>query len=146
MEVILLADVKNVGKKDQILKASDGYAKNFLFPKNLAIEATKENLAKLNAKKKNEEEQKAYELSSAKALESKIKETKLTIKAKSGEGGKLFGAITNKEVAGGLKELGLDIDKRKITVKDIKAIGRTECDIKLHPQITAKLELIIESL
>jgi len=146
MKVILLEDVKNVGKKDEILNASDGYAKNFLFPKKLALEATKENLTKLELKKKSEAKVKQGELDAAKELEATINEIKLTLTAKAGESGKLFGAITNKEVAVALKaQHGIDIDKKKIAVKDIKAIGTTECDVKLHPKVSAKLTLIVEN-
>ena len=147
MKVILLQDIKNVGKKDQIINASDGYARNFLFPKNLAVEATKENTMKLEAKQRNHEAQKAQELAEARELGAKIEEVTLNIKAKAGDSGKLFGAVTNKEVAQSLKEQsGLEVDKKKIVLRDIKSLGETTADVKLHPKVTAKLKILVENV
>ncbi|MBR1443576.1 MAG: 50S ribosomal protein L9 [Firmicutes bacterium] len=145
MKVILLEDIKGVGKKDQIINANDGYAKNFLFPKNLAVEATKGNMTQLDRKKKNEEEKRQQELDDAKELAKQIAEKKVTLSVKTGDNGKLFGAVTNKEIGAALKEqAGIDIDKKKIVVKEaIKTIGEKEVDIKLHPKVTAKLKVNI---
>ena len=141
MKVILLADVKGVGKKDQTINASEGYVKNFLFPRKLAVEANSGNLKKLDNQKKAEDLQRQEELDAAKALGEKIAEQKVVIKVKTGDNGKLFGAVTNKEIAVALKEqTGLAVDKKKISLNDpIKAIGE-----KLHPKVSVKLKVEIE--
>ena len=125
MKVILLADVKGVGKKDQTINASEGYVKNFLFPRKLAVEANSGNLKKLDNQKKAEDLQRQEELDAAKALGEKISEQKVVIKVKTGDNGKLFGAVTNKEIAVALKEqTGLAVDKKKISLNDpIKSVG-----------------------
>ncbi|MCL1935445.1 MAG: 50S ribosomal protein L9 [Defluviitaleaceae bacterium] len=147
MKVILLGDVKNIGKKDEIINASDGYVKNFLFPKNLAVEANHQNLQKLKAKqtKIKEEEQKL--LDEAKEIYEKIKDIVVVINAKSGESGKLFGAITNKEISSALNEqANINIDKKKISLKrDIKAIGEFSADIKLHSKVNVSLKIKVNS-
>ena len=118
MKVILLADVKGVGKKDQTINASEGYVKNFLFPRKLAVEANSGNLKKLDNQKKAEDLQRQEELDAAKALGEKIAEQKVVIKVKTGDNGKLFGAVTNKEIAVALKEqTGLAVDKKKISLR-----------------------------
>ena len=139
MKVILLADVKGVGKKDQTINASEGYVKNFLFPRKLAVEANSGNLKKLD-------NQRQEELDAAKALGEKIAEQKVVIKVKTGDNGKLFGAVTNKEIAVALKEqTGLAVDKKKISLNDpIKAIGEKEVTVKLHPKVSVKLKVEIE--
>ena len=104
MKVILLQDIKGVGKKDEIINASDGYARNFLLPKKMAVEADKNNLNKLNVKKENEKQRKQNELENAKEIAEKMKTITLKIKAKSGENGKIFGGITSKEKAENLKK------------------------------------------
>ena len=143
MKVILLADVKGVGKKDQTINASEGYVKNFLFPRKLAVEANSGNLKKLDNQKKAERQE---ELDAAKALGEKIAEQKVVIKVKTGDNGKLFGAVTNKEIAVALKEqTGLAVDKKKISLNDpIKAIGEKEVTVKLHPKVSVKLKVEIE--
>lgn len=148
MKVILLADVKGVGKKDQIVNASDGYANNFLFPKKLAIEATTENLKRVENRQARDAEDKAQVLKEAQELGEKIKQINVKMKGKAGESGKLFGAITNKEVAQSLKEQsGIEIDRKKISLtRDIKAIGTFSADVKLHPKVTVKLDITVESL
>ncbi|MCL2610965.1 MAG: 50S ribosomal protein L9 [Defluviitaleaceae bacterium] len=145
MKVILLEDVKGVGKKDQIINASDGYVNNFLFPKKLALEATDINLKRLEAQKKKEQDELTRLFEEARALKAKIEETSVLIKAKAGDSGKLFGAITNKEVAEKLKEQGFTIDKKKIELKDIKHIGEFSATIKLHPKVQASLKVKVES-
>ena len=141
MKVILQQDVKGQGKKGQIINASDGYAKNFLFPKGLAIEANNNNLKILNQKKAVEQAKKQKELQEAKELAKKISEAKVLIKAKAGEGDKIFGSITVKEIAEQLKEQNdIDIDKRKIILNEpIKALGIKTVEIKVYPEVIAKL-------
>ena len=145
MKVIHLQDIKGVGKKDEIINASDGYARNFLLPKKMAVEADKNNLNKLNVKKENEKQRKQNELENAKEIAEKIKTITLKIKAKSGENGKIFGGITSKEVAENLKEqYNINVDKKKISIQEtIKMLGNYFVEIKLHEGITAKLAISI---
>lgn len=144
MKVILLEDVKNVGKKDQTINASDGYAKNYLIPKKLAVEATEANIRKLDRKKADEAARAEEELAKAKKLCGEIEAKTIDIKVKVGGNGKLFGAVTNKEISAALKEqFDLDIDKKKITVEPIKTVGSSEAAIKLHPQVNAKLKISV---
>jgi large subunit ribosomal protein L9 len=145
MKVILLEDVKNVGKKGTIINAKDGYARNFLFPKNLAIEATDVNLKNLeNAKKQKEEKEKEI-YNEAKIMEEELAKITLVIKSKTGENGKLFGSITTKEVADTLEEeKGITIDKRKFELDDpIKSVGEYSVKIKLHPRVTGSLKVVV---
>ena len=145
MKVILLADVKGVGKKEQIVNASEGYAKNFLFPKNLAVEANAGNLKKLDNKHKLEAQKAQEELDAARELGKKIEEAKIVIKVKIGTSGKLFGAVTNKEIATALKQqFDIDVDKKKISLADtIKTVGDHQVNVKLHPKVTSKLNVSI---
>ena len=145
MKVILLQDIKGVGKKDEIINASDGYARNFLLPKKMAVEADKNNLNKLNVKKENEKQRKQNELENAKEIAKKMKTITLKIKAKSGENGKIFGGITSKEIAENLKEqYNINVDKKKISIQEtIKMLGNYFVEIKLHEGITAKLAISI---
>lgn len=145
MKIILLQDIKGVGKKDQIINASDGYAKNFLLPKKLGLEATKENLNRLASKQRLAEEQKIKELEEAKLQAKEIETKDVKIYVKTGKNGKLFGTITNKEVAVALEEQGgIKIDKKKITLKEgIKSVGDTVAEIKLHSNVVAKLKVSI---
>ena len=145
MKVILLADIKGVGKKDQIINASDGYARNFLFPKKLAVEANNENLGKLKSKNESKAFKKETEIAEAKKIAEKIKSITLTIKVKAGENGKIFGGVTSKEIAESLKnEYKIEIDKKKIVLSEtIKNIGTHTVDIKLYEGIIAELKLQI---
>ncbi len=145
MKVILLDDIKGVGKKEQIVNASDGYARNFLFPKKLALEATKENLSQLEHKKKQEADKRQEELNEAQALSKALGELTIKIEVKSGEGGRLFGSVTNKEVAAALKEQhGYDMDKKKIVLKEpLKHLGESTVEIKLHPKVTATVKVVL---
>lgn len=119
MKVILLDNIKGVGKKDEIINASDGYARNYLFPKKLAVEATKENLGKLESKNEANKFKKQNEKNDAIELANKLKELVLTIKVKAGENGKIFGGVTSKEISENLKEqYKIEIDKKKIEVKE----------------------------
>ena len=139
MKVILLQDIKNVGRKEQVLEANDGYARNYLFPKKLAIEATKDNMAKLQAKKTSEANKKKAEIDANKEIAKKIEKMELTIKAKVGENSKIFGGITSKEIAEELKKQhNFEIDKKKIVLKEtIKNLGRYTAELKFGDGINA---------
>lgn len=144
MKVILLADVKNVGKKGEVVNASDGYARNFLFPRKLAQEATQENLHIVNQKKENERKKKLAEIEEAQALADKLKGKEIKLTAKSGENGRLFGAITNKDIADAIKkQFNLDIDKKKVVVDTIKLVGAYDVELKLYPEISTKMKVLI---
>ena len=146
MKVILLEDIKGVGKKGEIINASDGHARNFLLPRGFAIEASAKNLNDLELKKKAEEKKKANELEEAQRLKMQIEAKTVEISVKTGEGGRLFGSVTNKEVADALKEqAGIKIDKKKISVGAIKSTGEYSAEIKLHPKVNSSLKLIIKS-
>lgn len=146
MKVILLEDVKSVGKKGELVEVSDGYARNFIFKKKLGIEATPKNLNDLKLKKQNEAKVAAENLADAQtfAKEIKTKSVELTIKA--GQGGKAFGSVSTKEIAIAAKEqLGYDLDKKKMQLKDpIKNIGTYMVPIRLHPKVTAELKVIVK--
>lgn len=143
MQVILLEDVKALGKKGDIVNVSDGYARNAIIPKKLGVEATPKNLNDLKLQKKHEAKvaQEIYE--AAVALSKEVEEKKVVVKIKCGEGGRLFGAISTKEIAAATKEqTGLDLDKKKMQLTDpIKALGTYEIPVKLHPKVTAKLSV-----
>ena len=133
MKVILLEDVKALGKKGQTVNVSDGYARNMLLPKKLGIEATAKNLA-------------AEQLAEAQAFAKEIEEKQVTVAIKVGEGGKVFGSVSAKEIAEAAKEqLGYDIDKKKMQLPNpIKVLGTTEVPIRLHTKVTAKLKVIVK--
>ena len=141
MKVILNQDIKGVGKKDQIINASDGYARNFLFPKNLAIPADKGNMAKLQTRKDSANHKKAVELEQAEKIKEQISKIELIIKAKTGDNGKLFGSITAKEIAENLdKQYKIKVDKKKVNLKDsIKELGTVNVPIKLYEGLIATL-------
>ncbi len=145
MKVILLEDVKNVGKKGALINAKDGYANNFLFPKKLAIEATPTNLKNLENAKKKQEEKEMEIFQEAKKLEEELMKVTIVIKTKAGENGKLFGSITTKEIAEQLEEKnGISIDKRKFELDEtIKSVGEYAVRIKLHPKVVAKIQVIV---
>ncbi|KNY28640.1 50S ribosomal protein L9 [Pseudobacteroides cellulosolvens] len=147
MKVILKADVKGLGKKDSLVEVSDGYARNFLMPKGLAMEATSSNINVMKNKNESDRMKKERELAKAKELAEKIKEITVVFKAKASEGGKLFGSITNKDVADKLKaDFKLDVDKKQIILDDvIKSLGTTEANVKLYPEVSAKLKIKIEN-
>ena len=146
MKVILLDNIKGVGKKDEVINASDGYARNFLFPKKLALEANKENLAKLQAKQNAKQFKKDTEKEEAKKMAEQLKNITLTIAVKAGENGKIFGGITAKEIAENLKEKEkMEIDKKKIILEEtIKTLGVTNVTIKLFEGVigTLKVEVV----
>ena len=147
MKVILLQDIKNVGKKDEIINANDGYARNFLFPKNLALEATKDNLLKLQAKKDSQKHKKDLEIEEFKKQADKIKDIVLELKVKAGSNGKIFGGVTSKEISEELKkQYKMEIDKKKIILKEtIKNIGRFSIDIKFGDGVNTKLTINVVS-
>lgn len=148
MKVILQADVKGTGKKGQILEVADGFARNFLFPKKLAIEATAGNIQDVSHKKAVEDRRKAKEKEDAIQLGNKISSLQIEVKTKTGEGGRLFGSVTSKEIADALKKQhGVEIDKRKLDVKEpIKALGSYEIHVKIHPEVTAKLQVQVSAI
>ena len=145
MKVILLQDIKNVGKKDEIINSSDGYARNYLFHKKLAVEATKDNLNQLKARQETAKRKKEQEKEEAKQLAEKLKKITLSIQVKAGENGKIFGGVTAKEIAENLKEQqNIEIDKKKIIVKEtIKALGNYSVEIKLYEGISANLAVSV---
>ena len=146
MKVILLEDVKSLGKKGQIVDVSDEYARNFILAKKLGLEATSKNLNDLKLKKAHEDKLAAQRLQEAKDFAAKLEGLQVTLKIKAGEGGKLFGSISSKEIAEAAKEqLGLEIDKKKLVLPNpIKAIGTTDVPVKLHPQVTGELKVIVQ--
>ena len=143
MKVILLQDVKALGKKGDIVEVSDGYARNAILPKNLGVEATGKNLNDLKLQNKHAEKVAQENYESALALAKTIEETKVEVKIKSGEGGRTFGSVSTKEIAAAAKEqTGLDLDKKKMQLPEaIKALGTYEVPVKLHPKVTAKLSV-----
>ena len=145
MKVILLEDVKALGKKGEIVNVSDGYARNCILPKKLGLEATSKNLNDLKLKKANEEKIAKEQLEEAKALGKKIEAGKVELAIKIGEGGRAFGSVSSKEISIAVKEqMGYDIDKKKIQLKDaIKALGTHNVPVKLHPKVTAELKVIV---
>ena len=140
MKVILQQDVKSLGKKGDLVNASDGYARNFLFPKGLAIEANSSAMNDFNNKKKKKKFHKAEEIKAAKADADKLDGKTFKLKAKAGANGKLFGSVTSKDVSKQIKEeLGIDVDKRKIVMPDVKAFGTVQAEIKVYQGISAKI-------
>ncbi len=142
MKVILKADVKGQGKKGDLINASDGYAKNFLLPKGLAIVADKSAINELEGKKSAAQYHKNQEEMRAKELADKLEGKKVTFKAKSGENGKLFGSITAQDVANEIKnQLHLEVDKKKVQIESIKILGTTDAVVKVYPGISAKVKV-----
>lgn len=147
MKVILLDNIKGVGKKDEIINAADGYARNYLFPKKLAVEANSENLSKLNNKKEAASYKKDVEKKNAEELAQRLKGIMLKVKVKSGENGKIFGGVTAKEISENLRvQYDLDIDKKKIELKEtIKTIGEFTVPIKLFEGVIGSLKVDVIS-
>lgn len=147
MKVVFLQDVKGQGKKGEVKEVSAGYAQNFLFKKGVAVEATAENVNKLKQAEAGEARKAAAVLAEAKELAAVIKETTVIVKTKSGEGGRVFGAVSSKQIADALKEQKkLNIDKRKILLDDaIKSLGMTVVPVKLHPEVTTELRVQVVS-
>jgi large subunit ribosomal protein L9 len=146
MKVILLADVKGQGKKGDIKNVSEGYARNFLFPRKLAVEASEGAISQLKSQKDAVARKEAQELQTAKNLAQRLKDVAVVIHAHPGDGGKLFGAITSKHIADELIVLGFEVDKRKIQLGDpIKTLGQHQVHIKLHPEVTAEIVVSIQA-
>lgn len=145
MKVILQTDVKNMGKRGEVVNASDGYARNYLFPKKLAVPADKQNLNELSAKKASEAHKKELDKKEAIRIKEKIEKKVLVLKVKAGENGKTFGSITSKEISEGIeKEYNEKIDKKKIVVKEpIKAVGGYVVDLKLFEGVICKLTISV---
>ena len=143
MKVILLDNIKGVGKKDEIINTSDGYARNYLLPKKLAVEANQENMSKLNSKMNASQYKKDLEKKEASEQAKKIEKITLTIKVKAGENGKIFGGVTAKEISENLKsQYDLPVDKKKIELKEtIKNLGLFNVNIKLYEGVNATLKL-----
>lgn len=145
MIVILIKDVKGVGKAGDVVKVSDGYARNLLLPKGLATEATEGNVRNLEKQKAIQEANRQKELAEAKELAEQIAQVKISIATKSGEGGRLFGSITTKDIADALSEQHkITIDKRKFVLENpIKHTGDFELDVKVYPEVTAKIKVTV---
>lgn len=143
MEIILLEDVKSLGKKGDIVNVSDGYARNFVLPKKLGVEANSKNRNDLKLQKANADKVAKEQLESAKELAGILETKEVTLKMKSGEGGKAFGSVSSKEIAQAAKEqCGLELDKKKIQLPEpIKSLGVYEVGVKLHPKVTGKLKV-----
>ena len=147
MKVILKADIKGVGKKDDVINASDGYARNFLFPKNLAVEANADNMNKLKAKQDSNAFKKSQEKEEAERIAEKLSKLSLKIKVKAGTNGKIFGGVSSKEIAENLeKQYQIKVDKKKIDLKDaIKTLGTFSVNIKLFEGVIAKVKVDVIS-
>ncbi|MCO7175247.1 50S ribosomal protein L9 [Sporolactobacillus kofuensis] len=142
MKVIFLKDVKGKGKSGEIKDVSEGYARNYLLPKKFAVEANKGSLNQLEAQKKKQHEIEENEHKEAEVLKAKIEKMTIELKAKSGEGGRLFGSITSKQIAQALKKANVSIDKRKIDLPEpIRTLGFTDVPLKLHPQVTVNVKV-----
>lgn len=146
MKVIFLKDVKGRGKKGEVKNVADGYAHNFLFKQGLAIEANQTNMSTLSAQQKKEEKVAAEELAEAKKLKEVIEKVTVELTAKAGEGGRLFGSITTKQIAEELqKKHGIKIDKRKMELEDaIRTLGHTKVPVKLHHEVVATLDVHVK--
>jgi large subunit ribosomal protein L9 len=146
MNVILKADVKGQGKKGDIVNVSPGYARNFLFPRKLAVEATEQSRAELAAENEAVAQKRAKEKADAEALAKQLEQHRVTLTTQAGDGGKLFGAITTKHIGEALTEAGFDVDKRKIQLADpIKTLGTHQIQVKLHPDVTATVAVDIRA-
>lgn len=146
MKVILLEDVKSIGKKNEIVTVSDGYARNVIFKKNLGLEATPKNLNDLKLRQKNDDKVAAETLAAAKAFSQELASKSVEIAIKVGQDGKVFGSVSTKEIATAAKEqLNYDLDKKKMQLKEpIKSVGTYMVPIRLHPKVTAELKVIVK--
>lgn len=141
MKIILLQDEKKLGKKGDIIEASEGYARNYILPKKIGVEATSKNMNDLKLQKANEEKLAQEQLDAAKELAAVLETKQILVKIKGGEGGKTFGSVSSKEIASACKEQhGIELDKKKIQLPEsLKNFGSYEVAIKLHPKVTGKL-------
>ncbi len=144
MKVILQQDVKSLGKKGELVNTSDGYARNYLFPRNLAIEANSQAMTELKNREDSKKHKIAVETQAAQEAAAKINGRAVKIKAKAGQGGRLFGSVTSKEIAECIKkEYAIDIDRRKITAPDIKSFGCYSASVKLYQGVTADFTVMV---
>jgi large subunit ribosomal protein L9 len=144
MKVILLEDIKSVGKKGEVVNASDGYARNFLFPRKLAQEATEANMNVLNQKKEAERRKKLAEMEAAQKVAEQLKGKEVKITVKAGDNGRLFGSITSKDIADALiAQHKVNVDKKKIVVDAIRTLGSYEAEVKIYPEISTKITVVI---
>ena len=147
MKVILLQDVKKLGKKGDVVSTSDGYARTFLFPRNLAQEATDSNLHVLNAKKDVERRKKTAEIEAAQKLADDLRDKVVKIDAKAGDSGKLFGAITSKDIADKINDqFNVKVDKKKIVMDTIKIAGTYNIEVKLYPEVSTKMKVMVSPI
>ena len=146
MKVILLQDVKSLGKKGEIVNVNDGYARNFILPKKLGLEANGKNMNDLKLQKNNEAKVAKEHLEAAKELAKQLEAGKVEVAIKVGEGGKVFGSVSNKEIAAEVKkQLGLEIYKKKVQLKDaLKTLGTHKVPVKLHPEVTAEVTVEVK--
>lgn len=146
MKIILLQDVKSLGKKGEIVNVNDGYARNFILPKKLGLEANGKNMNDLKLQKNNEAKIAKEHLESAKEIAKQLEAGKVEVAIKVGEGGKVFGSVSNKEIAAEVKkQLGLEIDKKKVQLKDaLKTLGTHKVPVKLHPEVTAEVTVEVK--
>lgn len=146
MKVILLENVKSLGKKGEIVNVNDGYARNFILPKKLGVEATGKNLNDLKLQKNNEKKVAQENLDAAKELAAELSAGKVELAIKVGEGGRTFGSVSSKEIAAAVKDqMKLDIDKKKIQLKEaIKSLGTHIVTVKLHPEVSAELKVVVK--
>ncbi len=146
MKVILLEDVKSLGKKGEMVNVSDGYARNFILKKKLGVEATAKNMNDLKLQKANEEKIAREQLEQAKIFAEEIKDKSVTVSMKTGEGGRTFGSVSTKEIASAAKEqLGIDIDKKKLQLSEpIRTLGTTIVPYRVHPKVTAQITVKVK--
>ena len=148
MKVILLADVKSVGKRDDIVNVSDGYARNMLFPKKLAVEATPKNMKDIQLKKQNEARIAEAQLKEAQAFAKELEEKTVTVGIKVGAGGKTFGSVSTKEIADAAKEpLGIELDRKKMVLASpLRELGESSVQVRVHPKVTAQLKVLVKEI
>jgi len=145
MKVILLSDVNGLGKKNQVVEAPDGYARNFLLPKKIAIEATESNINRLNSQKDSERKKKSEEIERAQQIAKDLFGKELIINVKVGENKKIYGTVSNKDVADILmKTYNISIDKKKISFDSIKSLGTYDAEIKIYPSISTKIKVVVK--
>ncbi|MBR3069519.1 MAG: 50S ribosomal protein L9 [Lachnospiraceae bacterium] len=148
MKVILLADVKSVGKRDDIVNVSDGYARNMLFPKKLAVEATPKNMKDIQLKKQNEARIAEAQLKEAQAFAKELEEKTVTVGIKVGAGGKTFGSVSTKEIADAAKEqFGIELDRKKMVLASpLRELGESSVQVRVHPKVTAQLKVLVKEI
>jgi large subunit ribosomal protein L9 len=148
MKVLLLADVKSLGKKDDIVNVSDGYARNMLFPKKLAVAATTKNMKDVELKKKNEARIEAEKLKEAQAFADDLSKKSVTVGIKIGTGGRAFGSVSTKEIAEAAKEqLGVELDRKKMNLEaPLRELGESTVQVRVHPKVTANLKVIVKEI